>query len=74
MIKQEVELVRNLGNLPPGKGWIQHKEKEWDPFGVNQSARLIDKQVLHLVSQTKGGHPIYCLTTLGRAVAEFLKK
>lgn len=73
MIKQEVDLVRILGNLPPGEGWTRNKEKEWDPFGVDQSARLMDKQVLHFVSQTKEGHPIYCLTPLGRAIAEVLK-
>jgi hypothetical protein len=74
MIKQEVDLVRILGDMPLGKVWVQKKEKQWDPFGVDQSPRLLDKQVLYFAGQTKEGHPSYRLTPLGFAVAEFLKK
>jgi hypothetical protein len=73
MIKQEIDFVRIIGN-EPGARYVPKKEKQWDPHGVDQSARLLDKQILYFAGQTKDGYPIYRLTPLGRAVAEFLKK
>lgn len=73
MCKQEVDFVRIIGS-EQGARYVPKKDKQWDPFEVDQSKRLLDKQVLRFAGKTNEGHPIYRLTPLGRAVAELLKK
>ena len=66
--KQEVDHIRILANMAPRGVWGMRKEKQWDPFGVDQSKRLLDKQLLRLVGQFEDGYPAYRLTPLGYAV------